>query len=498
MNVGRLFWATAAGATVLLRVQTASAHGGLPRSKQIIFSPSDPNLIVARTSFGILPSRDNGATWAYLCEDVFALPMNIDPEIGLTQNNALVAGVYSALAGASPSAIAGLDVSADLGCNWSCIGGPLAGQAIADVVVRPDTADAVLALTSTNARSADAGDGAAASTFESQVFQSTDDGAHWAELGLALDPAVLVQAIDVSKSDPHRIYVSGTRGFGSFRTASLFVSTNDGADWQEHPLTAFDPGNEYSLYIGAVDPRDPNRVYLRSSATPDGPGLSRVFVTTDGGQSFQLVKAFDIPPTPNGVVTNLSEILGFAISPDGSKIYAGSKEEGLFVANKSDLVFHRTSTIAVQCLATRKQELWACSDAKSGFIVGMSIDDGVTFTSKMKTVTSLTGAIACAPNPGGPLACRAIANGSQCKTSLETFCQSTSLTGVCEPDNGDSGTPSTGDGGGGHGPAASSCSCSTTGGGVTHGNGALTSVVAIVVRRRRERRQPRTSTEARH
>jgi photosystem II stability/assembly factor-like uncharacterized protein len=401
-----------------------------------------------------------------------------------------VAGVYSAIAGADTYAAAGLDVSTDLGCNWSCSGGPLAHQAIADIVVRPDAPDVVLAVTSTSIPT----DGGATAQFQSQVFRSTDDGANWAKLGASLDPTVLVQTIDVAKSDAHRIYVSGTRGFGSFRTASLFVSANDGADWQEHPLTSFDAATEYSIYIGAVDPTDPNRIYLRSSALPDGPGQSRLFVTSDGGQSFQAVKQFHIPAS--NVVTNLSEILGFALSPNGSKVYAGSKQEGLFVAKTSDLVFRQTSAIHVQCLATRGSELWACSDAVSGFIVGESTDDGVTFTPKMRTVTSLSGTIACESNPGGPLACGASVNGSQCRASLDSFCQSNSLTGQCSPDQSDGGAAQGGvteagiaEGGAGHTATSSSCSCSTPGGNVVGGLGALGPLAAIAISRLRSRRR---------
>src|SRR4029077_8242015 len=98
-------------------------------------------------------------------------------------------------------------------------------QAVSDVVVRPDAPDVVLAVTSTYLPM-DAGGGTS-----SHVFQSTDDGANWSPLGGALDPLVLIQTIDVAKSDPARIYLSGTRGVGPQRTASLFVSMDNGMHW---------------------------------------------------------------------------------------------------------------------------------------------------------------------------------------------------------------------------------------------------------------------------
>src|SRR5579863_10445597 len=93
-GVLRLFSA-AVGAFVLLGATPAWANGRFPASNQIVFSPSDQNLIILRTSYGILPSHDNGATWQFLCEDAVGLPATtpLDPELGLTQTNALVAGV---------------------------------------------------------------------------------------------------------------------------------------------------------------------------------------------------------------------------------------------------------------------------------------------------------------------------------------------------------------------------------------------------------------------
>ena len=63
----------AAGATsalfVLAVAGPALGNGRFPASNQIVFSPVRRELVVARTTFGILPSSDGGASWRYLCED---------------------------------------------------------------------------------------------------------------------------------------------------------------------------------------------------------------------------------------------------------------------------------------------------------------------------------------------------------------------------------------------------------------------------------------------
>ena len=446
----------------------AAANGRFPASNQILFSPRDSHLVVTRTTYGILPSYDDGASWSLLCEDALGLPQNAyeDPELAFTPGGSLVAGL------SSPAG--GLDVSMDTGCNWSCVGDALAGQSIADVVVRYAAPSAVLALTSTY-QPLDAGGG----TF-SQVFESADDGVTWRALGEPIDPEILVQTIDVAESDPQRLYVSGTRGFGPNRTASLLVSADDGAQWTERPIPSFDPTLEDSVYVGAVDPADADRVYVRSSALPTG-GESRLYVTSSAGQSFETAARFAVP-TPS-IVSN-AQILGFALSPDGSKIYVGTQDEGLFVAAKTDLVFRQTSSIHVQCLATRAAELWACSDAVSGFVVGVSTDDGATFEPRLATVTDLAGPVACAADSGGSLACGATANASQCTSAFQAVCQY-SLTGRCDgPDDRDTGPP---DATPPHSPLmARSGGCSTSGsdsGPALVACGAL--VAAAAIRRRR-------------
>jgi hypothetical protein len=479
--------AAAVGVAVLLGSLPAAANGRFPASNQFVFSPTNQNLILLRATYGILPSTDNGATWSFLCEDALGLPANAyeDPSIGLTQNGNLIAGLSL-----------GLNVSTDLGCDWNCQTGPLMGQSIADIAVRADDPNSVVALTSTYVTS----DADTTNTY-SQVFQTTDNGAHWAAVGTPIDPTVIVETLDVPKSDPTRIYVSGTRGFGVMRTASLFVWTTASNRWTESPIPQFDNTMEDSVYIGGVDPTNADRVYLRSSGLAEG-GESRLFVTSNGGSdagaSFTLPMSatFSVPMAGLALV---GELQGFALSQDGSKVYVGTKESGLWMASSSDLTFQQTNShIHVQCLATRGTELWACSDAVSGFVAGVSADDGATFTSKLCSVTGLKGLAACSANDGGPLACMAAYNSSQCGASYDMLCtlDSDSVNGQCVPCDG--GAPAAGDGGAGPSVAdagvgvkantssSSGCSLVVGGGGAVGALGGL-AISALALRRRRKK-----------
>ncbi len=476
--------AAALCATACLSARPASANGRFPASTQIAFSTdaADPDLVVVRATFGLLISRDNGATWQWLCESALGVPsVSVeDPSIALTTGDALIVGINEGLE-VSQGAPAG--VSQDLGCNFACVEGPLAGQSIADLAGAAGT-HTVLALSSTDVF--DAG----GVTLDSRVWQSTDDGAHWAQRGAALDPTVMVTTLDVAPSDPTRLYVSGTRGFGSSRTASLFVSTDAGATWVERPLP-FDAATEVSVFIGAVDPRDADRVYVRSS------GVSKLYVTSDAGRSFQ------VPLTLTG------QMLGFAIAPDSGAVYAGSIEDGLLAAASdadAGLAFHRVSSIHVQCLATRGAELWACSDTESGFAVGVSTSGGAAFTPKLQ-LDGVASPIACAASTG-PFACGGTANASQCAgAAFEAVCQTL---GGCDDGSpadaspGDAGSPGAGDADGAPRlskdastelimPPKTSSSCGGCAVGSRGGSreiGALCVLAAIAACRRRRRSDP--------
>ncbi len=382
--------------TALFVPSRAMANGRFPAANRIVLSPSDPDLVITRATYGVLRSEDRGATWSFLCEDALGLAQTAteDPALELTGAGALVAGVMIP---------AGLDVSNDRGCTWSCVGGALAGQAIVDLAVRSEVSSTLVALaTPTDAAGQPAGPA---------VYQSTDDGSHWAQLGQALDPNLLVSTVDVAPSDPHRLYVSATRGFGPGRTASLLVSLDEGTTWTERAVP-LDTASEAFIYIGGVDPLDADRLYVRTGAPKGQSGPTRLLVSVDGGNTFQVG------------LTLSGQMLGFALSPDGSKVYAGGNIDGLFVGQRETGTFARMQSVVrgrdagaidvhIECLATRGSELWACADDPSGFIAGVSTDDGATFEPRLQ-LGSVGAAIACEPGAPGVLACGADASASAC------------------------------------------------------------------------------------
>jgi MYXO-CTERM domain-containing protein len=322
----------------------------------------------------------------------------------------------------------------------------LAAQSVVDLDVFPSDASTAVALVSSPVLLDSSNN-----NFFTQVFETTDDGVTWAPVGVPLDPTVIVTTIDVPKSDPTRIYVSGTRGFGGGITASLFVYTTASGVWVEQPIPGFDPSVEDSVYIGAVDPNDADVVYLRSRGLAGG-GQSRLFVTrnasaspADGGATFTepAGASFDVPDVTGTEI--VGQLEGFALSPDGSKVYVGTEESGVWMAPATTLAFTQMNAKPVtQGLATRltpqgTTELWACSKASGGFVVGVSTDDGATFEAKLCSITGLTGVASCPAVSNPTLGCAAPGDTrAVCPMVLSDFC-AVYTGGACEPCGGDEG-----------------------------------------------------------
>jgi MYXO-CTERM domain-containing protein len=485
--VRNAFLPAGVAAVALAVASPARANGRFPAANELLFSPTNDDLVILRTTFGILPSQDSGATWSWLCEDALGLSpsSNEDPNLALTSSGSLIAGLSL-----------GLLVSPDTGCNWTPQGGAFQGQRVADLDVAAQAPDTVFAITSTYQPDAGADGGAG---YIQHVFTSMDDGADWSMAG-TIDPAAIVTTLAVAPTDPQRIYVSAYRGDGLARTTSIFASSNGGQTWTEQP-TPFDSSTETAVYIAAVDPQDEDVVYVRSALPPAPAGMlpagaSRLFVTRDGARtSFQV--AFSLEQ---------DSMLGFALSPDGSKVYLGGPSDGLYVASSADLEFTHvlqrqpdggTTTIHVQCLATHGADLWACSDEVSGFLAGVSQDDGVTFTPKLHLL-GIQGALSCPPGstaskcsetdfeaavPYDPLASLCFNLGACVDAgpppALTATCRQSGACGATTGDGGsaaDGGTP---------GPKSSS-GCSVGGSGAA---GALAGVGLALLAARRKRRR---------
>jgi len=371
--------AALAAGIVLASSDEAQANGRFPESNQLLFSPNDPNLVMLRVTFGLLVSHDRGQTFDWVCESSIGFSGVEDPMYTITPSKAYVATTFQ-----------GLTVSRDQACGWSFTQGDLFQQVFIDLSANPNDSKNIVVFAS----SYDKQDPDGSILFNSRVWETKDEAQTFTQLGLPLDPALLGYTVDLTKTDPNRIYVTATRDPGVAPRGVLLVSKNHGTTWEEEAVPL--ENGERSVFVAAVDPNNPERVYLRTSNAVDKPSRLIVREAVEGGQ-----------PTQRVVLTAQGALLGFALSDDGSRVYVGGPKDGIKVANTTDFQFENKNTKGVQCLTLSGNELWACSaeDTVSnlGFIVGVSQDEGQTFQAKLHFCDGN----ADAPGIRGPLACGA-------------------------------------------------------------------------------------------
>ncbi len=119
------------------------------------------------------------------------------------------------------------------------------------------------------------------------VWKTTDSGRIWVPI-FDDQPSGSIGAIGIAPSDPNVIYVGSGEGLQRPDLATgdgIYKSTDAGKTWQHLGLR---DGQQIPMI--AVDPRDPNRLYVAVLGHPYGPNAERgIFRSTDGGKSFEKV-----------------------------------------------------------------------------------------------------------------------------------------------------------------------------------------------------------------
>jgi MYXO-CTERM domain-containing protein len=416
----RACWAAAAVALgAMLVTPLVRANGRFPRAQQLIEDPDDPAHLIVRSTYGVLRTQDSGKSWFWICEDAVGYGGVEDPALGLTNTGTLLAGVFD-----------GLSVSPDTGCNWS-FPGPLANRYVVDLTVEQSDRSRALAMVSM---------GLGGGVFLNQLHRTTDGGATWTQLGPDLPDDVLGLTLDPAPSDPTRIYVSALdfAPDGGGAQGVLLRSSDGGATWTRLPISGTSLAD--SPFIAAIDPLDPERLYVRLS----GPTEDSLLVSTDGGTSFQ------------ALIRKNAELYGFALAPDGKTVLAGFGNPrdgttideaalGIWSASTTDHVFSHIYTEAVACLTWTPTRLYACTGQfDAGFELGSSSDGGKSFSSLMQL-----------KDLQGPLECPATSTvSSVCAAKWQTTCETI---GKCPYGSG--GAAGSGSGGSGASSADSDGGC---------------------------------------
>ncbi len=390
-RVHTLSWLSLVGVCFALVPSFAAAHGRFPEAQAIESHPSDPDLLAVFTTFGALVSRDGGATYRYTCREVMNVSLSEDPTHLLLSDGALSVASFDGLTRSDPAI-----------CNFGYPEPELERVVVIDQVRDPSDPLGVYALTSSGSA-------------DNSLFYSSDDGFSFTATSDPIEPE-LFEKVRVSPSNPDVIYLSGAYPATPELPRRAFVHRTDdrGATFTRFPFTL--ENEERNVHVLGVDPRNPMRVFMRVVRSRDfEERQDRLVVSEDGGETF-------------ADLLSITEIRGFAISPDGETVWVGGRGSapdvlpdgglpdvmdvplagtGLFRSDDGGETFTRIqSEMRIGCLALRAGELWACADNfLDGFAIGRSADGGESFDAVLR-FEEIAGQVECTLEDDARSACR--------------------------------------------------------------------------------------------
>jgi hypothetical protein len=162
-------------AALVLAAPAARANGAFPDSQAVLTPADRPQHITLVTNFGLILSRDAGATWAWSCEtdsNAYGTRYQLTP----LPRDRLFTVANLALA-----------YSDDGTCSWQTARGALADLPITDAYVDPDDPDRVLAV--------------AAPQSMYSLFASSDGGATFGGPLYTAPPDTALHSVEIARSD---------------------------------------------------------------------------------------------------------------------------------------------------------------------------------------------------------------------------------------------------------------------------------------------------------
>jgi photosystem II stability/assembly factor-like uncharacterized protein len=342
--MGRAGGGPGAHPLLLLAPELARANGSFPAVSQLVSDPADAAHLVLRTTFGLLVTRDGGASWDWLCE-AGAGYKDVEPPMAVLPGGVILLGV--------PGGVSRSDAA---GCNFELAEG--IDATVYDLARVPSEPSGAVAISATGT--------------DTQLWRTVDSGKSFAPVGDVI-AGFIPATVDVAATDSKVVYASGLSG----TTGTLLRSNDGGESFMAFPVPSTTTARR--PFIAAVDPRDADTVYVRL----DAQGVSPLEVTHDGGKSFVTA------------LTTVVSAAGFAISPDGKTVIASNAYDGTFRADTDTLAFEKVACSGPTCLSFNDAGLFGCGDQSvDGFIVGRSDDLGASFQ-RLVDLTCVRGPAAC-------------------------------------------------------------------------------------------------------
>lgn len=338
-----LLWRWALVAAIVMAAGHAHANGAFPDSLRIIVPADRPAEIILATNFGLIMSRDDGASWDWVCE----------------HGDGYLATQYQAAAPPSRRifavAPAGLAYTDDDACGWS-LALDLMSTTVTDAFADPVNPNRVLALASFIDLNGQAKNG---------LFVSVDAGKTFGAPKVLAPADSTFASVEVAASQADRIYLTAFHSnLGRTPGSSVIHSEDGGGTWTTSDVTPVT--GDRIVRIATVDPVDPKKVYFRVTGSEDAIGLS-----ADGGVTMTL------PLVVTAQLTALLRRANGQILVSALDVVDGA----LYQSTDAGKSFSRMATrLGIRALAERAGKVYvATDDVVDGFALAVSTDDGATF-----------------------------------------------------------------------------------------------------------------------
>jgi len=346
----------------------AAANGRPPGTSTIHFRHGQEAEVAAGMSFGLLLSKDSGATWYWMCETAIGYGGTYDPDYEFTSTGSLFATTFT-----------GMKVQRD-GCTFM----PQNGSKFVSTVAQGPDGKLYYGAADTPSMG---------NPGDANIYRSTDDGVTWR--GSSVPPGFpgdWWQSLQVSPINPNRLYLAGYRFMsspsGNTKTFLLFRSDNGGDTWTPLPTTDFVTMPNSTIEIAAISYTDPNLVFAQVKLE-DNTISDAIYRSTDAGQTWKRLFGKQAPISflarRSGELLASTQALGSIRSADSGTTW-------------TDL----PSAPHISCLAENSaREVWACTQNYGGMQSGadgygiMKSSDLLTWTPVLK-YQEMKAPVACA------------------------------------------------------------------------------------------------------
>ena len=352
------------GLALVFAATVAQANGRAPLTNGIHFRPGDPHSLYIATTFGLLVSHDDGCTVSWICESNVGYGGMFDPKYAIASDGTIFATTFT-----------GLRVSHDDGCSFATATDELPASdpdRIADVWI--DALDL--------GPTGEVWVGTAQSGGTNDVFASTDNGVTFTSRGMQ-SPMIWWKSVKVAPSNARRVYIAGYQVAGT-PTAHLLRSDDDGGHWTASPLAGVMYGGTPIVLVGAVDPQNPDLVYVLSlGANP--PSGDRLYRSTDGGMTL-------------AEVLSTTDPIRDVVVRDPANVVVATQNAGSYASTNAGVAFApMTSPPQLDCVGQRADGALIGCGANWGpdYMAIAKSDDGGGSWQKVWRFVELAGPLKC-------------------------------------------------------------------------------------------------------